>query len=468
MSKPLTLNSKVDYVRYTRNNMRDVNLKRTGAPIEKTWWYSAPKFALTNGKMVHPSKAYRPAVLNPNLKKVSLPFNAESKYRTSMNAYRVGMGEEEEGNIDYRITIRSRPEVIKQIEDIEKSIPQYVPNRQAIIDDMVDKLLREIEKTEMRTQTVDMSIISGLRDTNARMKLFMDAYNERMRHEIGRGDKTEFGREAEREGMGEEEEEEEEEEIMEGGKGEGEGEDEGEDEGEGEGEGEVEGEGEEEEPAEEPSNLAVVKSLDRDFINRINPSFNTIIDNIIADFTLIGFVQMYLQSNKIRSSTYIAEVRRVITRMYSSFNRIMKDNQTPYKSLARQLRILDTGNFESISRLIINAIPIETILDISYRETGVALQRLADINKNIRSRSEPTVLAQLINANMTVSTAEPKRKQMPLFAHIAVNTLISLYVDALSPMFVGIDMDTNTGLLTIPKRAFSEPFTGSGAGAPPE
>ena len=459
MSKPLTLNSKVDYVRYTRNNMRDVNLKRTGAPIEKTWWYSAPKFALTNGKMVHPSKAYRPAVLNPNLKKVSLPFNAESKYRTSMNAYRVGMGEEEEGNINYRLTIRSRPEVIKQIQDIENSIPQYVPNRQSIIDDMVDKLLREIEKTEMRTQTVDMSILTGLRDTNARMKLFMDAYNERMRHEIGRGDKTEFGREAEREGMGEEEEEEEEQEIREGGKGEGEG--------EGGGEGEEEEKKEEEEPAEEPSNLAVIKSLDRGFIDGVNPSFNTIIDNIIAEFTLIGFVEMYLRSNKIRASTYIAEVRKVMTRLYSSFNRIMKDNQTPYKSLARQLRILDTGNFNSLSRIFINAMPTENMLNTTYRETGVAIPRLADINKNIRSGTEPTVFSQFMNANITVATGEPKRKQMSLFAHIAVNSLISLYVDALSPMFIGIDIDAATGLLTVPKRSFSETETGSGAGAPP-
>jgi len=442
MSKPLTLNSRVDYIRYTRNNMRDVNLKRTNAPVENNWWFSSPKFALTNGKMAHPSKQYRPAVLNPNLKKVSLPFDAESKYRTSMNAWRLGMGGEEEGSFDYRRTISSRPEVRKQIEDIETSVPQYVPNRQQIIVDMVDKLLREIEKNEIRTKTIDTSIMAGLRDTNARMKLFMDAYNERMRYEVGKGDKTKFGKDEEKKDMAGEEEEEDEDEEEE--------EDEDEDEDE-----------DEEEPAEEPSNIAILKNIDVVNIDSINPMINEIITRKIQDaFSNSEYLRSLPRENP---RNFISSIRSGMSNIYPKIANLIKSKKggNIYSFLARQIRPLGGEAFDYLSNPdIARGLPTDVILEIISRISGINKKSLSQISVNMSTQS--SLLGAVRNANLGTGTTT-KRAILPIHNALSFNLVIDLYIDGLSPLRQGLNYDDETGYLT----TFNALTAGAGKGATP-
>lgn len=194
MSKPLTLSNKVDFIKYTRNNFQDVNRKPVNSSIEKDFWFSNAKFAKTTANLIHPDKNYRPMIGNQNYKNVSRPYDVSSKYRRTMDVFLTGR--EGEGNFAYRLSIKRRPEVQAQINDMIEQIPLSTPNRNQILDEMVDNLLKQIEQEEIKSGAlgaVELNDLRKLKDGEAKDELIMKARLERIRHKLGQGVITALG-----------------------------------------------------------------------------------------------------------------------------------------------------------------------------------------------------------------------------------------------------------------------------------
>lgn len=197
-AKVLTLAHPADYAKYTRNNMRDNQAKRTFSKEERTYYFNTPKFAQQNGKMGaegHPLKRIlkKNASIDKNAKPAKLPFDAATKYRKNMNNWRDGMMGE--GSLAYRLQIRSRPEVQEQLRQLESEIPFDTPNRSQVIQEITDNLLRTIEQEEIKTGATEgikqrYEIISS----DARRQMILNGLLERRRQKMGQAEKTVFGR----------------------------------------------------------------------------------------------------------------------------------------------------------------------------------------------------------------------------------------------------------------------------------
>lgn len=179
--------------------MRDVNYKATNTPVERNFYYSMPKFAQQNGKIGiqgyrggHPLKTPQITLRNPSSKNVKSPYDSATKYKRRMDNWREGMAGE--GSLAFRLQLRSRPEVQLQIRNIESEVPMSTPNRNQIIDQMIDNLLRTIEQEEIRTGAAEgIKARFGIVASDARRYMEQIAASQRRRDFVGRGTRSQFG-----------------------------------------------------------------------------------------------------------------------------------------------------------------------------------------------------------------------------------------------------------------------------------
>jgi hypothetical protein len=187
----------VDSIRYTRNNMLDKTRKLTGSSIEKTFYYSMPKFAQQNGKIGvqgygHPMKRMAKTRIDPNARPAKLPYDAQSAYGRQMDEWREGMMGE--GSLSYRLQIRARPEVQAQLRRIEQDIPFDTPNRNQLIEEITGNLLRTIEREEIKTgATEGIKARFGIAASDARREMEQFGLMEKRRQQLGRGTRSKFG-----------------------------------------------------------------------------------------------------------------------------------------------------------------------------------------------------------------------------------------------------------------------------------
>jgi hypothetical protein len=353
-----------------------------------------------------------------------------------MNAFREGMddgtGSITDGNPVYRQFLKSRPEVQQQLREIEEQIPLYVPNRQKIIDDMTQQLLRSVEQEQLKVGARDISVVSGIMDGDARLKMFNDARIERRRHQLGAGVRTNMATQT-----GEEEKEEE----------------------------EKEDEDEEEEEKEEDNKYRPI-SISDDMTSDIRSDIRAN-QPILYDLISGALFDAYNSSNILKTDPDVTTDTGIfweeLAVHYKSFIKPFTRHPSDIRAIVSNIKILNDeafGQFSQMTNDVRNRMTNSQLLENVANFTGISVDVLQFLQRNFRTKtSGDNMITYLYNSNVTKKTASTKKKIKPVNRNLAYNVWVTVYANALT-LGSGKIADSSSfsprGTLLLPKTAFTD------------